>query len=606
MPSNAQWDTIRRVSVESRVAEVRKLGSLFAPAVRVKLALVLAGTLVMSAAEVFAALLVPVLVASLLTGQAVDSGPLRTVLPSWGAQVSVALLTLLVIGVFVLKDLASLAFRYATVGFLRRQEAATAETLMARYLHESVQEHTVRSAPVAMRRLNESVSQVYSGAVSHGIMALAETLTVVSMIVAVTIVLPGAAVVVPVGGIVLTALALLGMGIVAKRAGRSLFRTSTDRYRLVLRSLGSFRELQLRGTQPAMLAAYAEALEHEGRAARAATFAAELPRHVIEIGFLLALGGAVLATGSSADVPRLGILVVAAFRILPSLSRALSSYAAVRTSWPAVHELAEELSAHTTAPMEDDGVLPFESQIELDDVWFRYGENRPWVLKGVSGAIVKNSRIALVGISGSGKSTLVDILTGLLPGYVGTIRVDGVPLGENVTAWRKNISVVPQDPYIAEATLAENIAFALGAPIDQGLLEECARRAQLDDLVLGLPDGYDTTLPERGVGLSGGQRQRIAIARALYRRTPILILDEATSALDNETEYLVERAIAALPEQLTVILIAHRLSTLRNVEVIAVLEDGQLAAAGTFDEVRASSPSFQRWVELSRIRPGVV
>ncbi len=227
---------------------------------------------------------------------------------------------------------------------------------------------------------------------------------------------------------------------------------------------------------------------------------------------------------------------------------------------------------------------------------FRYHREGPWIVDGLNLKIAHGSRVGFVGATGSGKTTTMDLLMGLLPVSQGEIRVDDVTIGrDRVRAWQRTIAHVPQSIYLADATLAENIALGVERRlIDMDRVRDAARRAHIAELIESRPRGYDEPVGERGVRLSGGQRQRIGIARALYKRASVLVLDEATSALDNVTEKSVMESIEALDRDLTILLIAHRLSTVRRCDVIVQLEHGRVAALGTYDELFESSQSFRQ------------
>jgi ATP-binding cassette subfamily B protein len=209
--------------------------------------------------------------------------------------------------------------------------------------------------------------------------------------------------------------------------------------------------------------------------------------------------------------------------------------------------------------------------------------------------------VGFVGSTGSGKSTTLDLLMGLLPPTEGALLVDGQPLtGRYLRAWQRTIAHVPQNIYLADTTLAENIAF--GVPkvdIDAERVKQAARQAQVADFIESRPEGYEAFVGERGIRLSGGQRQRIGIARALYKQASILVFDEATSALDNATEQSVMDAIDGLDRDLTILLIAHRLTTVRHCDMIVELENGKVVAEGTYERLLESSPSFRAMARLT-------
>ena len=244
--------------------------------------------------------------------------------------------------------------------------------------------------------------------------------------------------------------------------------------------------------------------------------------------------------------------------------------------------------------------LLVQSNIHFNDVRFRYTNEGPWVLDGINLTIPKGTKIGFVGSTGSGKSTALDVLMGLLVPSEGELMIDGLPINDNnIRAWQQIIAHVPQNIYLADTTVAENIAF--GVPlkdIDFERVQQAARDAQLAEFIEECPKKYDTFVGEQGVRLSGGQRQRIGIARALYKQASILVFDEATSALDNTTERLVMETINDLDSNLTVLIIAHRITTVKLCDIIVQLEHGRLVAKGTYAQLIQDSPSFKKMAGL--------
>jgi ABC-type multidrug transport system fused ATPase/permease subunit len=241
-------------------------------------------------------------------------------------------------------------------------------------------------------------------------------------------------------------------------------------------------------------------------------------------------------------------------------------------------------------------VLHLAESIELAQVSFQYPGAKAPALVDLDLAVPRNASVALVGATGCGKTTVVDLLMGLLPPTKGTLRVDGAPVtAQNLRAWQRNIGHVPQQIFICDDSVARNVAFGVpDAEIDLARVERACRLARLHDFVAGeLPQGYRTLLGERGVKLSGGQRQRIGIARALYTDPEVLVLDEATSALDNVTESAVFDALQALAGSKTLVIVAHRLSTVQDCDLIYVMERGRIVERGRYDELYRSSPRFR-------------
>lgn len=371
--------------------------------------------------------------------------------------------------------------------------------------------------------------------------------------------------------------------------------------------LGGIRDVLLDGTQEAYCEIYRRADLPLRRAHGNNTFIAQSPRYAMEaLGMVLiaalAYGLSLRSGGIGPALPVLGALALGAQRLLPALQQAYSTWAGMAGSHASLatalelldQPLPEEAGQPAPAP------LVFRDAIRFNALRFRYSNAAPWVLDDFSLTIPKGARVGFVGATGSGKSTALDLLMGLLAPTEGELLVDGQALsGTRLRAWQHAIAHVPQSIYLADTTLAENIAF--GVPrnaIDMQRVRQVARQAQIADFIEGRAEGYDASIGERGIRLSGGQRQRIGIARALYKQASILVFDEATSALDNITEQSVMNAIRELNRDLTVLLIAHRLTTVRHCDTIIELHGGRVIAQGTYEQLLESSPHFRQLADM--------
>ncbi len=399
-----------------------------------------------------------------------------------------------------------------------------------------------------------------------------------------------------------TAMAVFGTayGVLSVTARRQLVTNSrlvADASQLQLKvlqeGLGAIRDVLLDGTQATYLAVYRQAdLPMRQRQAQS-TFLGAFPRYALEaLGLvviaLLALLLSWQRDGSSAVISLLGTLALGSQRLLPALQQMYGSWALIKARQSAVVDVLAMLQQ----PVPHQALLPapppllLSQAVQLQRLRFRYGTDAPWVLDGIDLEIRWGERIGLIGSTGSGKSTLVDLLMGLLEPTAGRILIDGVDLHdpqqpERLTAWRATIAHVPQSIFLADSSIAENIAFGIPRDqIDLDRVRQAAAQAQIASFIESSPEGYNTFVGERGIRLSGGQRQRIGIARALYRQASVIVLDEATSALDTATEDAVMAALEGLSRQLTVVMIAHRLSTVARCDRVIRLQQGCIAAEG--------------------------
>lgn len=374
-------------------------------------------------------------------------------------------------------------------------------------------------------------------------------------------------------------------------------RESTRVIKSLQEGLGGIRDVLIDGTQETYCAIYRSADLPLRRAQASNTFTGASPRFIMEmLGMVmiavLAYNMALREGGVSAALPVLGALALGAQRLLPVLQQ---GYNALATIFGAEASLRDGLDLLAQPMPEHAGegpfpLLPFERSIRLDDVGFRYAVDGTWVMRHVHLEIPKGKRVGFVGSTGAGKSTLLDILMSLLIPSEGTMLVDGQAVGvHNYRNWQAHIAHVPQSIYLSDSSIEENIAFGLPRrKIDPERVRQAAKRAQIAEIIESWPDKYQTMVGERGIRLSGGQRQRIGIARALYKRADVIIFDEATSALDTETERAVMQAIDSLSPDLTILIVAHRLTTLQKCDFIVELDKGHISRIGSYQEIANS------------------
>ncbi len=373
-------------------------------------------------------------------------------------------------------------------------------------------------------------------------------------------------------------------------------RESTHVIKSLQEGLGGIRDVLIDGSQATYCQIYRNADHPLRRAQGNNLFISQSPRYGMEALGMLLISALAYALAQQSDgiakaIPVLGALALGAQRLLPVLQQAYGAWSGIQGGQASLQDTLELLDQPLPDYADQPPAKPllFRQNISLNQLSFRYSTQTPWVLKSLSLDIAKGSRIGFIGTTGSGKSTLLDIVMGLLQPTEGAIEIDGQPItASSHRAWQAHIAHVPQAIFLADSTIEENIAF--GVPkdkIDHERVQQAAWQAQIAGVIKTWPKQYQTLVGERGIRLSGGQRQRIGIARALYKQADVIIFDEATSALDNETEQAVMQAIEGLSENLTVLIIAHRLTTLKNCTHIVELGNGGIKRAGTYQDIVA-------------------
>ncbi len=390
-------------------------------------------------------------------------------------------------------------------------------------------------------------------------------------------------------------------GIIARQTRLRLVRNSqriayeqTQVVKALQEGLGAIRDIILDGTQEIYCGVYRQSVLELQRAGGENNYISQAPRYAMEALGMVLIAVFVLAMshrqgGVAAALPILGMLALGAQRLLPLMQQLYGNWSVLAGNKAAMIDVLGLLEQPLPAEANQPVPLPLalKNAISYDNVRFHYAFNEPWVLDGINLVIPKGARIGFIGSTGSGKSTALDLLMGLLEPTEGKILVDGQPICDDLkSAWRSNIAHVPQSIFLADTTIAENIAFGIPLnEIDLARVRKAAEQARIAEFIEGRPEGFSTLVGERGVRLSGGQRQRIGIARALYKQACVLIFDEATSALDSDTELAVMGAIENLDRDLTILIIAHRLTTLRNCDAIVQLENGKIAMQSTYEQL---------------------
>ena len=460
-----------------------------------------------------------------------------------------------------------------------------------RTLYQPYQVHVARNSSQVIAAIAVKAKYVIFSTIMPAVTLVSAGLMVVAMLLALLAIDPLATATSLGGFALIYGVVVLGSRARLARDSATIASAQDAVVRTLQEGLGGIRDVLLDGTQEVYASAYVEADTRLRRAQANVQIVSGAPRYIVEaigMGVIAALAYVVAgrSAGMAGVLPILGAFALGAQRLLPAVQSIYAAWAAFRSGQATLVDtldlLDQPLPLHADAPAAPP--LAFRHAVALEHLSFRYDTTRPWVLRDISLTIARGARIGVVGETGGGKSTLLDVLMGLLPPTEGRLTVDGVPVtAETVRSWQRRIAHVPQAIFLADATIAENIAF--GVPpdqIDHARVADAAGQARIADTIEQWPDRYATRVGERGVQLSGGQRQRIGIARALYKRADVIVFDEATSALDSHTEQAVSESLAALGPDCTVIIVAHRVSTLAGCDRIIELAGGRVVRETTY------------------------
>jgi ABC-type multidrug transport system fused ATPase/permease subunit len=507
--------------------------------------------------------------------------------------------------VFVLL-VVSLAFKalttYAQLRFILMREYSIGKRLVEGYLHQSYSWFLRRNSADLGKTILSEVKEVIDKGVTPMMNLIASGAVAIAQLTLLILIDPKLALIA--GLTLVTAYALIfkaTRGLLG-RIGKERVKANQGRFTAVSEAFGASKEVKVGGLEQAFIQRFSGPAQTFARHMATAEVVSQLPRFVLEAiafgGMLLVVLYLMTQSGSFASaLPIIVLYAFAGYRLMPALQQIYGAVTQLRFAGPALEALhADLMSLLPSHPNPNQDTIALKQAITLKQIQYRYPSAPRPALKNLSFTIPAKSTVGLVGATGSGKTTTVDLILGLLEAQEGTLAVDGLAINEQTRrAWQSAIGYVPQQIYLSDDTVAANIAFGLDSKdIDQKAVERAAKIANLHDFVVNdLPQQYQTTVGERGVRLSGGQRQRIGIARALYHNPQVLILDEATSALDNLTEQAVMEAVHNLGHEITIILIAHRLSTVKACDTIFLLEKGELKAQGTFDVLNQVNERFR-------------
>lgn len=514
----------------------------------------------------------------------------------------------LLLVVFIVKNIYLGLVTYLSSNLIFNKQAALSRDLLEHYLRQPYTFHLQKNSAQLQSNVVNEIGRLTSGVLLPLLALLAEFLVMLFIVGLLLAIDP-----------FVTVITIATTGLVALLI-QSLLRSALTRLgeqrtyhaglliKAVHHALGGVKEAKIHGREVFFLDAYDRNSRGYVRTARLFTTLNTLPRLLIEtliVGGMLIVIITLLAQGGDLQkaLPLLALFGMSAVRIMPSLTRMIAASNNVRFNYSALDAIDVEALAASVARTVPE--IPFSappaaptslhfSTLELRDIGFRYPDVNLESLAGISLRIDRGQSIGIVGASGAGKSTLVDLILGLLEPFAGFIRVGGHELRAIRTEWQRMIGYVPQSIYLLDDSIRRNVAFGLeDGTISDARVWEALKAARLDDRIRNLPSVLDTAVGERGVRLSGGERQRIGIARALYHQPEILVFDEATSALDNQTEREIADTIDTLSGEKTVIIVAHRLTTVKHCQCIYFMNRGRIADAGTYDELLARNAEFR-------------
>jgi len=503
-------------------------------------------------------------------------------------------LTILFITAALLAGIIRLMLLYAMTRFSFATGADLSINIYRRTLYQKYEVHVSRNSSEVINGIITKTGTVTGGVISPVLNLISSTMLIMSIIGTLFVINITIATSVFIAFGSLYWLVIRYTKTYLKDNSKIISNQSTQMIKALQEGLGGIRDVLIDGTQQFYCKLYRNSDLPLRRALGNNSFIGVSPKYVLEaIGITLIAMLAYVTTqqeeGMAVAIPVLGALALGAQRLLPALQQAYSSYSAIKGSKSSFEDvlrlLDQPLPEYADQPPPKS--IPFTKEIKLNNLNFRYTDDSPWVLKNVNLSLKKGSRIGFMGVTGSGKSTLLDIIMGLLPVTNGGLSIDQQEINsQNRRAWQAHIAHVPQNIYLSDSTIEENIAFGIAKElIDYQRVRKAAQQAQISELIEEWKDGYQTFVGERGVRLSGGQRQRIGIARALYKQANVLIFDEATSALDIETEQAVMDAIEGLDQELTILIIAHRLTTLKGCDMVVKLDENHTIRIGDYEDV---------------------
>tara|TARA_B100000035_G_scaffold313498_1_gene327358 strand:+ start:915 stop:2696 length:1782 start_codon:yes stop_codon:yes gene_type:complete len=507
--------------------------------------------------------------------------------------------------VFVISMILRSLTVYLQVRFSLMCEYSVGKRLLQSYLYQSYSWFLNKHSSDLAKNILSTVNLVVNRGLLSTLQAISQSLVILLIILLLFLVDPKLTLIVGLILVTIYGITFKSFSNILNLKGSQLLKMDKERYTALSNSFGSIKETKLRNLENFYISNFSISAKNFAKNQSTAQIISQLPRYLFEA---IAFGGLLLiilylmkqSNSFTAILPVLSLYVFAGYRLMPAVQQLYSALTSIRFAETSINSVFNDLNVDLDYNIQTEK-LTFKRDISLNNITFNYPNSNKTNLNNVSINIPIKTTVGLVGLTGSGKTTLADVILGLLKPLKGDLKVDDTKINRiNLTKWQRNIGYVPQQIFLTDQSVTSNIAFGIDTPlIDHQAVEEAAKIANLHDFVINdLKNKYETIIGERGIRLSGGQRQRIGIARALYHKPSLLILDEATNALDGLTEKAVMDAVHNLSSKITVILIAHRLNTVKKCDKIFLMEKGKIIANGNYDQLLKSNQEFKKLISV--------
>lgn len=513
--------------------------------------------------------------------------------------------SLALVGIFIVKSAYIIAYNYFESRFIYRRQYTISHRLMRSYMQAPYIFHLQKNTAVLLRNIAQEINVLISNVITNFLKVTREVVMALGILIFLFVVEPLIT-------LAIISLSVLGAGTFilfnkkkVKEYGLEEQECRSQMIKALNQGLGGIKDARVLNREEELIEKFRVQAHRSTQLKAYIRFVQQVPRPVFEttavLGMLLVAGLLVWQNRPmSAIIPILALFGFATVRLMPSIQKIVSMYTKLRYNLASLDPIYGDIKKleYDNARFNDDrkrkDELKFENEIRIQNLSYHYPGSDEQAIDKISLTIAKGEAVAFVGSSGAGKTTIVDIILGLFEPDEGEIYVDGTNIQDNLSAWQKNVGYIPQTIYLADETLRANVAFGVPeAEIDDNKILEAIKLAQLEMLLERLPNGLDTIIGENGTRLSGGQRQRLGIARALYHDPKVLVMDEATSALDNITEKQIINAIEALREDHTLIMIAHRLTTVKNCDKLYFMEQGSIVQEGSYYDLVDTNIRFR-------------